>query len=66
MGTVNVNNREIVAPSAEMKVKDLKELADVPAHEVLYGPGGRVLDDEEVVPTEDTRYGAIPDLDRGA
>ncbi len=29
-------------------------------------PDGRILDDEEVVPTEDTRYGAIPDLDRGA
>ena len=65
MGKVNVNNREIVAPAAEMKVKELKELADVPAHEKLYSPDGRILGDDEVVKTEDARYGAIPDWDRG-
>lgn len=66
MGKVNVNNREIVAPAAQMRVDELKELADVPAHEKLYTPDGRVLADDEVVPTEDARYGAIPDWDRGA
>ncbi len=65
MGKVNVNNREIVAPAAEMKVKELKELADVPPHEKLYTPDGRILDDNDVVKTEDARYGAIPDWDRG-
>ena len=65
MGKVNVNSREIVAPAAEMKVKELKELADVPAHEKLYSAEGRVLDDDDVVATQDTRYGAIPDWDRG-
>ena len=65
MGKVNINSREIVAPAAEMKVKELKELADVPAHEKLYAADGRILDDDEVVPTEDARYGAIPDWDRG-
>ena len=66
MGKVIINNRETVAPAAEMQVKDLKELAEVPAHEKLYTPDGLVLDDDEVVPTEDARYGAIPDWDRGA
>ena len=28
MGKVNVNNKDLVAPAAEMSVKELKELAD--------------------------------------
>ena len=66
MGKVNINNRDLVAPAAEMSVKELKELADVPAHDKLYTQDGRVLDDNEVVPTEDARYGAVTDWERGA
>lgn len=66
MGKVKVANREIVAPAAEMKVSDLKELANVPPHEKLYTPDGQLLNDEEVVSTEEADYGVAPDWDRGS
>ena len=66
MGKINVNNRDLVAPAAEMTVKELKELADVPARDKLYTPDGQILDDNEVVSTEGARFGAVTDWDRGA
>jgi hypothetical protein len=65
MGKVKVNDKELVAPAAEMTVKDLKDLADLPEHDKLYTPDGRMLDDTDVVPTEGARYGAVTDWDRG-
>lgn len=65
MGKTVVNEKAVVTPGSEMKVSDLKELADVPEHEKLYTKDGRVLDDNEVVPTNDAEYGAVTDWTRG-
>jgi hypothetical protein len=66
MGKMVINGKPVVAPAAEMKVEDLKELADIPQHEVLYDPEtGRVLKDEEVVKTDEKQLGATEDWDRG-
>lgn len=66
MGMTKVNQKSIVTPFAEMEVAKLKELAGVPAHERLYDATGRVLNDNEVVPTEEQEYGAVGDWERGA
>jgi hypothetical protein len=61
-----VNNKPVVTPADEMKVEDLKELAGIPGHEVLYEPGsGRVLHDSDVVPTNHNEYGVVTDWERG-
>jgi hypothetical protein len=66
MGMTKVNNKPVVTPAEEMKVEDLKELAGIPQHEVLYEPGsGRVLQDSDVVPTNHNEYGVVTDWERG-
>jgi hypothetical protein len=65
MGMTKVNHKSVVTPSAEMDVASLKELAGVPAHERLYDARGRVLPDNEVVPTEEQEYGSVGDWERG-
>lgn len=66
MGMTRLNDKQIVAPSSQMRVEDLKELAGIPKHEVLYEPkSGKVLRDEEVVPTEHADYGVVTDWQRG-
>lgn len=66
MGMTKVNDKQVVAPSSQMKVEDLKELAGVPDHDVLYDPNtGKVLDDQEVVPTDHHNYGVVTDWQRG-
>jgi hypothetical protein len=65
MGKALVNGKPVVVPSSEMKVSELKELADIPPHEKLYSKDGRILEDDEVVPTEHAEYGAVTDWTRG-
>lgn len=66
MGMTKVNDKQVVAPSSQMKVEDLKELAGVPEHDVLYDPNtGKVLDDQETVPTDHHNYGVVTDWQRG-
>lgn len=67
MGMTKVNNRAIATPVASMKVADLKELGGIPRHEDLYDlSSGRVLHDEETVPTDEHEYGAVTEWERGA
>ena len=66
MGLTKVNQRAVVTPANEMQVATLKELAGVPAHERLYDATGRVLNDLEVVSTQDQEYGAVGDWERGS
>jgi hypothetical protein len=66
MGKTTVGDKAVVTPASETRVSELKELADIPAHEKLYTKDGRILEDDEVVPTEhNARYDVIPDLVRG-
>lgn len=65
MGKTLVNGKQVVAPSNQMKVSDLKELADIPAHEKLYSKDGQILDDNQVIPTDHAEYGAVTDWTRG-
>lgn len=66
MGKTLVNGKPLVTPTSEMKVSDLKELADVPDHEKLYAKDGHVLDDNELIPTDHgAEYGAVTDWTRG-
>ncbi|MEY3556873.1 MAG: hypothetical protein RLZZ580_2930 [Cyanobacteriota bacterium] len=65
MGKTRINNREIVTPAPQMPVRDLKELAGIPAHEVVYDQAGHVLDNNQIVPTDDTQYGSVTDWVRG-
>lgn len=66
MGLTRINRQAIVTPSDRMEVAKLKELAGVPAHERLYDANGRVLNDREVVPTDDREYGSVGDWERGS
>lgn len=65
MGKTIVDGRPVVTPASEMRVSDLKELANVAPSEKLYTPAGQVLRDEEVVRTDDARFGVAPDFERG-
>ena len=65
MGKVSVNNTEIVAPGKEIKVKELKDLANLPENTKLYDEEGNILEDEQVVPAQDARYGAVTEWERG-
>ncbi len=66
MGKTVVNGKPVVTPASEMKVAELKELADVPEHEKLYTKDGQVLDNSDVVPTDHgAEYGAVTDWTRG-
>jgi hypothetical protein len=66
MGMTRLNDKQVLAPTREMKVEDLKALAGIPKHEVLYEPkSGRVLQDHDVVPTEEADYGVVADWQRG-
>lgn len=65
MGKVTVNNKEVVAPGKEATVKQLKELADLPENTRLYDEQGNILSDEQVVPAQDTKYGAVTEWERG-
>jgi hypothetical protein len=66
MGMTKINDKPVVTPADQMRVEELKELADIPKHEKLYNPAdGRVLDDGEVVPANDREYGVVPDWERG-
>ena len=65
MGKTVVNGKPVVTPSSEIKVSELKELADVPAHEKLYTKDGQILDDDQVVPVDHAEYGAVTDWTRG-
>ena len=66
MGKVIVNNKEIVAPGKEIKVKELKDLANLPQNSKLYDEEGNILEDEQVVPAQDATYGAVSEWERGA
>ena len=67
MGKTLVNGNPVVTPASEMKVSDLKELADVPEHEKLYAKDGRILGDGDVVSTDHgAEYGAVTDWTRGS
>lgn len=65
MGKTLINGKAVVTPASEMKVSELKELADVPEHEVLYGKDGQILRNNAVVPTDDAEYGVVTDWVRG-
>lgn len=66
MGKTLVNGKPVVTPASEMTVSELKELADVPEHEKLYSKDGRILGENDVVPTEHgAEYGAVTDWTRG-
>lgn len=65
MGKTMVNGKPVVTPASEATVSELKELADIPPNEKLYNKDGRVLEDNEVVPTDHTEYGAVTDWRRG-
>jgi hypothetical protein len=65
MGMTKINEKQVVTPSDEMKVSDLKELANVPEHEKLYNKQGHVLDDDEVVRTDHQEFGVVTDWERG-
>jgi len=65
MGRTKVNQREVVTPLPRMKVAELKELALVPASDKLYDKTGRVLQDDEIVTTDDAEFGAVTDWTRG-
>jgi hypothetical protein len=66
MGKTKVNDKEVVTPASEIPVSELKELAGIPPHEKLYDTkDGRVLADDDVVPTDHRTYGATEDWDRG-
>jgi hypothetical protein len=66
MGLTKVNNREIVAPADQMRVADLKELANIPAHEKLYDiRDGHVFEDNDLISTSHRDYGATEDWERG-
>ena len=66
MGKTRVNTREVVTPLPQVRVSELKELALVPATDKLYDKSGRILRDDEVVPTDEAEYGAVTDWTRGA
>jgi hypothetical protein len=65
VGMTKINDKSVVTPAAEMKVSELKALAAVPEHDRLYDRQGRVLDDNETVPTDHAEYGVAPDWERG-
>lgn len=65
MGKTTVNGKEVVTPASKMKASELKELAGIPKKDKLYKKNGEVVDDNEVVPTDDQEYGAVTDWDRG-
>jgi len=65
MGKTLVNGKPVVTSESEIKVSELKELADVPPHEKLYSKEGRIMDDNETVPTDHAEYGAVTDWTRG-
>ena len=66
MGMTSLNGKQVLAPSREMKVEDLKALAGIPKHQVLYQPKtGRVMRDDEMALTEDIEYGVVADWQRG-
>lgn len=65
MGKVMVNKKELVAPGKDIKVKELKDLADLPGNTRLYDREGNILDDNQVVPAQDAEYGAVTDWERG-
>ena len=65
MGKVTVNNKELVAPAKEIKVKELKDLADLPDNSKLYDKDGNLLTDEQVVPAQDAKYGSVQEWERG-
>jgi len=66
MGLTRINNNPVVAPTAEMTVRDLKRLAGISELERLYElDSGRVLNDTEVIDTNETEFGATLDWERG-
>jgi len=66
MGKAVVDGKPVVTPASEIKVAELKKLADVPADRPIYTEeGGRVLADNEVV-RADNQFGVVPDWTRGS
>ena len=65
MGKIRLNEQELEVPAPRIKVAQIKELALVPAKDKLYDESGRLLNDNEVVSTENTRLGVVNDWTRG-
>lgn len=65
MGKTYINNKPVIAPADRVTVAKLKELANVPANKRLYDKAGKVLDDRDVVDTDEAEFGVVPDWTRG-
>jgi len=65
MGMMYVNGKAIVTPAEKMTAAEIKDLAGIPRNERLYEKGGKVLDDDDVIPTEGRELGAVTHWDRG-
>ena len=65
MGKLRINNNEHVTPADKMSVADIKQLAGIPQNERLYQKGGKVLDDQEIISTENADLGAATSWERG-
>jgi len=66
MGMTKVNQKDITTPTEELSVSELKDLADIPAHEKLYDVrDGSVLDDNERIRPDHREFGTVTDWDRG-
>jgi hypothetical protein len=66
MGLMKINGTPILAPASQMPVREIKALARIRIEERLYCVDGRLLDDDDVVPTDDQEYGSVTDWVRGS
>ena len=65
MGKMKVGEKVVVAPASELSAAEVKKLGGVSNEAKLYDAEGNLLDDDEIVSTEETTYGVVTGWRRG-
>lgn len=65
MGAMKINNKTVVAPNDQITVREAKALANLPANHRLYDRSGKVLEENEVIDTNETEFGVVQEWERG-
>jgi hypothetical protein len=66
MGLMKINGQPVITPSNKMVVKEVKALAGIGPEEKLYRKNGQIIvDDKEIIETDDVEYGSVTDWVRG-
>jgi hypothetical protein len=60
-----IDGRTVETTGSVIRVSRLKELARIPAWEKVYSKQGQILEDDDVVTTEQAEYGVVTDWTRG-